>query len=85
MHSNLDLVFVSNPSLVQSTSVIFGISDHDAIVTDTILRPYYTPSKARRIFQFSKANWDALRAKCTDIGDKIDDMLDDDSLSVETL
>lgn len=40
--NNLDLVFTTNPSLIKSTSVIPGISDHDIVVVDSLIRPHNT-------------------------------------------
>ena len=37
----LDLVFVSNPSLMKSSVSVPGISDHDIVVTDFETKPYY--------------------------------------------
>ena len=67
----LDLVFTTNPTLIKSTSVIPGISDHDIVVVDSIIRPHYVGKAKRQVYQFSKSNWDALREKCVDISDSI--------------
>ena len=64
----LDLAFTTNPSLIKSTSVIPGISDHDAVIIDSLSRPQYLPRAGKRkIFIFAKANWDSLRDRCADI------------------
>ncbi|KAK3107538.1 hypothetical protein FSP39_016928 [Pinctada imbricata] len=67
----LDLVFTTNPSLIKSTTVIPGISDHDIVVVDSDTKPHYNRQKPRKSFLFGKANWDALRVKCKVIYDTI--------------
>ena len=62
--SVLDLVFTSNTSLVKSTSVVPGISDHDIVVVDSDTKPHHNPKKPKKCFLFGKADWDALRDKC---------------------
>ena len=53
----LDLFCTNKPSLVKSVSTIPGISDHDAIVADSDIKPAYIKKKPRSIFIFSKADW----------------------------
>ena len=63
----LDLTFTNNPSLIKSCTVIPGISDHSAVVIDSIIRPNYVSSKKRKVFQYKKAQWTELEAKCDEI------------------
>jgi len=43
-------------------STIPGISDHDAIVADSNIKPAYVKKAPRTIFLFSKADWSNMRA-----------------------
>ena len=56
----LDLVFVSNPSLMKSSVSVPGISDHDIVVTDFETKPYYQKTPSRKCYIYGKANWDQL-------------------------
>jgi hypothetical protein len=56
----LDLVFVSNPTLVKSSTNVPGISDHDIIISDMETRVYHQKSKPRKCFIYTKANWTAI-------------------------
>jgi hypothetical protein len=56
----LDLVFTNNPSLVKTSSSVPGISDHAMVVTDIDIIPQKIKQKPRKIFIFSKANWDSI-------------------------
>ena len=67
----LDLTFTNNPSLIRSCSCIPGISDHEAVVVDSIIRPSYTPTKKRKMFCYKKANWDGLNADCAVLSQQI--------------
>ena len=58
--SHLDLVFSSNPSLIKSSTNIPGLSDHDAVITDSCIKPYHTAhKKPKKFFRFGKADWDS--------------------------
>ena len=52
----LDLIFSNNPSLIKSCTAIPGISDHDTIIVDSIIRPSYSIPKKRKVFTYKKAN-----------------------------
>ena len=56
----LDLVFVSNPSLMKSSVSVPGISDHDIVVTDFETKPYYQKTPSRKCYIYGKVNWDQL-------------------------
>jgi hypothetical protein len=60
-NNTLDLYFTNNPGLLKGIYTIPGISDHDMIVTDSIIKPVLQKKPPRKIFQYSKANWDAAR------------------------
>ncbi len=70
----LDLVFTSNPSLIKSTTVIPGLSDHDIPLIDSLTRPKYNKCKKRQVLLYSKANWDDLQRACTEISENIQDL-----------
>ena len=71
-HQNtLDLTFTNNPSLIKSSTVIPSISDHDAVVIDSMIRPNYTTTKKRKVLQFRKANWEELKKECIEISKQI--------------
>jgi len=58
----LDLFVTSKPSLVKTMSTLPGIAyDHDVIVADCDIIPAYTKKAPRKIYIFSKANWDNIR------------------------
>ena len=57
----LDLVFTSNPNLVQSVQVISGMSDHDALITDVNMRPAVNRKPPRKAFNFKKGNMEAVK------------------------
>ena len=56
----LDLVFTNNPSIVNTSKLILGISDHAMVVTDIDIIPQHIKQKPRKIYIFSKANWDKI-------------------------
>ena len=64
-HHGDRLVFTNNPSLVKSTEVISGVSDHEAVtITSKLTLPRLKQSK-RKIYVWSKA--DSLKIK-TEVG-----------------
>ena len=56
----LDLVFTNNPSIVKTSSSVQGISDHAMVVTDIDVIPQHIKKKPRKIYIFSKVNWDNI-------------------------
>jgi len=60
-HSVLDLCFVNKPSLVKSSNTIPGISDHDMIVTDMLLKPVINIKPRRKIYKFSQTDWTRIK------------------------
>ena len=50
--SNLDLFLTNNESLVKSTSIIPGISDHDIVIIDSIIRPKIAKAAKRKIYKW---------------------------------
>ena len=54
----LDLHITSCPTLVKTTNVIPGISNHDGvIVVDSTQSPVINRKSSRKVFVFSKARW----------------------------
>ena len=48
----LDLCLTNNPSLIKGVSVIPGISDHDAVIIDSIIKPQFIQLKKRNLYQY---------------------------------
>ena len=61
----LDLVFVSNPTLVKSLVNVPGISDHDIIITDFETKVHHQSNIKRKCYIYSKANWDNIHDDLT--------------------
>ncbi|CAC5420064.1 unnamed protein product [Mytilus coruscus] len=57
----LVLVFTNNPSLIKSTGNAAGISDHDIVITDSLIKPYYCKQHTHKRYIFGKANWDQIK------------------------
>ncbi len=57
----LDLLFSSHPSLMKSSHVAPGISDHDILVTDTDLKAQTKRSRPRKIHLFKKVDLPGLQ------------------------
>ena len=71
----LDLVFTNNPSLVKSSYSIPGISDHAMVVTDCDIKPIYNKQNPRKVYLFSKANWEEIYSACERLSLKIQNMI----------
>ena len=56
----LDLVFTNNPSIVKTSLSVPGISDHAMVVTDIDIIPKHIKQNPRKIYIFSKANWENI-------------------------
>ena len=50
--NNLGLFLTNNESLVKSTSIIPGISDHEIVVIDSIIRPKIAKAAKRKIYKW---------------------------------
>ena len=55
--SNLDLFLTNNESLVKSTSIIPGISDHEIVIIDSIIRPKIAKAANRKIYKWYSVDW----------------------------
>ena len=57
----LDLFITSHPGLIKNCCVIPGISDHDAVITDSNIKPVINKKPAHFIPLYSKANWEQIK------------------------
>ena len=71
--NTLDLFFTSHPSLVEKLKSLppLGKSDHDIVLIDTSLTPSRTKPVKRKIFQWAKANKDAIHMELHEFQDDI--------------
>ena len=70
----LDLVFVSNPTLVKSSTNVPGISDHDIIITHMKTRVHHQKSQPRKCFIYKKADWTAIHKDLSNLNNNIETM-----------
>ncbi|MCG8035186.1 MAG: hypothetical protein JAZ03_23820, partial [Candidatus Thiodiazotropha taylori] len=59
----LDLVLVSNPTLVPMVTCTPGLSDHDIVCVEAAVRPTQTKQKRRKIYLYNKADWTTFRSE----------------------
>ena len=59
--SLLDLVLTSNPTRISNLAVGGELSDHCMVKLDLLLSPVVCESKPRKIFLYSKGNYDQIR------------------------
>ncbi len=57
----LDLVLTNNPSIVNKTEVLPGISDHDCCFAEFDINPKTNKQKPRHIPLYNKADWDSFK------------------------
>ena len=67
----LKLVFTNNPSIVKTSSSVPGISDHAMVVMNIDIIPQHVKQKPRKLFIFSKANWDNIFVDMDQLSNKI--------------
>ena len=58
--NTLDLFFTNNNTLVNQVRVIPGISDHEAVVIESSLRPIKKLGITRKVWQYRKEDYDNL-------------------------
>ena len=63
----LDLTFTLNPTLAKSSTQIPVF----LIIADFDIRPQYVKQSKRKIYQYSKVNWDAIAQNLIDTSDKV--------------
>jgi hypothetical protein len=80
----LDIVLTTNATLVKSSTNIPGLSDHDIIITDAIIKPTYNKIKPQKCYLYSKANWDKIDNEITKICVEIDQM-EKDQIDINTI
>ena len=56
----LDLMLINNPTLIHSTKVVPGISDHDCPIVEVDVRPPRKQQARRKVPVYSKADWDSF-------------------------
>ena len=71
----LDLIFVTNPTLVKSSTNVPGISDHDIIITDVDTKVYHQKTKPRKCYIYKKANWNTIHNDLSKLNDDIEEMV----------
>ena len=72
--NTIDLVFSTNPSLIQYSASIPGLSDHEAVVADLDTCPQRIKEKPRCHYLFSRAKWDDLNTDLKPLSEKIVNM-----------
>ena len=65
----LDLVLTNNPDMIHATQVVPGISDHDIVLTDLLLKPRRKRLQKRKIYLRKKANIDEIKSDMTSFCD----------------
>ncbi|KAK3088381.1 hypothetical protein FSP39_018443 [Pinctada imbricata] len=69
----LDLVLVTNPTLVKSSVNVPGNSDIDIIITDFETKVHHQKLKPRKCYIYSRANWDKVNSDLSDLENTIRD------------
>ena len=78
----LDLFLSNNPSLVQHVRVIPGISDHDIVLSDSLIKPLRVNIKPVKSYQYHKGNFTKINFE---LGRFCDDFLKRRNLSVNEM
>ncbi|KAL3860299.1 hypothetical protein ACJMK2_010438 [Sinanodonta woodiana] len=73
----LDLVFVSNPTLIQSSVNVPGISDHDIIITDIDTKVQCNKTPTRKCYVYKNANWDIINKDLQELKTIIENKLNE--------
>ena len=66
----LDLIYTSNPNIVNNIRIQPGISDHDILLFDLNLKPKRQNKPVRKIYSFHKADSDKLKSMLREENDK---------------
>ncbi|MCS5550755.1 MAG: reverse transcriptase domain-containing protein [Gammaproteobacteria bacterium] len=69
----LDLVFVSNPTVVKSSINVPGISDHDIIITDLETKVQHQKTTPRKRYIYNKANWKCIENDLNNLQNIVND------------
>ena len=57
----LDIFMTNRPSLIESCTVMDGISDLEVVFTKSLIQAELSPPVRRHIYLWSKANFDQIR------------------------
>ena len=71
--NNLDLFLTNNELLVKSTSIIPGISDHEIVVINSIIRPIIAKAAERKIYKWYSVDWIEINenlSQCDDVDNR---------------
>ena len=63
----LDLFFTTNPTSVNKTFILPGLSDHDIVLVEVNSRPEIIKQVPRDIPLCKKADWDQLKQSMRDL------------------
>ena len=69
--NTLDLIFISNPTLVNSVKVVPGISDHNCPIADIDMRPSRRRQPKRKVPVYKKADWEGFAEHMQHVADDI--------------
>ena len=58
----LDLYLTTYPSLIKSSYIVPGISDHHMVVVDCDVKPRYKKKKHIKLYIYKKANWTNIKS-----------------------
>ena len=70
LNNTLDLIFTTNPDLVNNVQVKPGISDHDSVSVDVPLKADINRKKARTVHLYNKANKDEMEKEIKNFKDQ---------------
>ena len=79
----LDLVAGNNPTLLNRTEVIPGISDHDVVFAELDITPQHQRQNKRKIPIYKKAEWSKIEEEMKEVHHEIRTQSEDDD--VDTL
>ena len=69
----LDLCFTSMPTLVQDVDVIAGISDHEIVRIDTLIKPQRSRPPKRKVYLFKRADMEGLVDELNELNNSYSD------------
>ncbi|XP_053403025.1 uncharacterized protein LOC128558204 [Mercenaria mercenaria] len=81
----LDLVFTNNPTTVKTSTSVPGISDHAMVVTDITIIPQVIKQKPRKIYIYSKANWDNIKQDLKTLSETVISEATNQDSTIQTL
>ena len=67
----LDLVLVSNPTVVSNVAIVPGVSDHDCPLVTLDIKPSRQHQKRRKIVLYNKADWEKFAELMEAVGEEI--------------